>query len=134
MKIQGHWWTKPYQDQLEGLENFLSELNAALKEQGDTICRPALPTGEAEDPMEMDYGKEFVRIGPAKDPKLAKTRPFQLCRPCPCGTCRAGTPQGFVGYVTGGTSQSYVTVRIEHEDVYHALRSLFWAHGLKADV
>jgi hypothetical protein len=82
--------------------------------------------------METDYGREFVRVGESDDPKVVKSRPLQLCRPCPCGTCQAGVHEGSVGYVTGGTSDGYVTIWVEHEDVYKMLQGLFWAHGLKA--
>jgi hypothetical protein len=51
-----HKRTHRYTAALDGLENFLSELNAALREQGDTICRPVMPTGDARPMKEDHYG------------------------------------------------------------------------------
>ena len=80
----------------------------------------------------QDYGREFVRIGPA-DELSDKDRPLQLVRPCKCGCDTRSVVLG-VGYLTGRVGERFVTVWLEHEETYEAVRALFWASQLRAEV
>jgi hypothetical protein len=86
--------------------------------------------------MENNYGREVVATAtgdPIADQAMDLKRPLSLRRPCRCGCDSRGGEKG-VGYVTGGSGKHFVSVWLEHEDVYQALQAIFWAHNLPAEV
>jgi hypothetical protein len=66
---------------------------------------------------------------PADNPMLDANREISLYRPCFCGCDnREGSPG--VGYITASGGGEGVTIFIDNEEDYQAIRKVFEAQGL----